>query len=178
MILMGENPSVCISHKPKCTSQITFKLFITVCKRNTNCISWCICSLYFSSKMYSFMYKMFADPLLGWKKRTPKRKWMVLYNFVKFLSNILQIRLLDNCNNGPIAYIPIATGLNYYGLLGYTISYYIHTKQFSQCLPAFCIFGALNSVCDFLLHFFEYNCDFVVISFCCAHAQAYTIYWT
>lgn len=137
--------------------------------------------LHWKKKMFSFIYKIFHDPLYDWKKRTPKRKWIVLYDFVKFLTSTLQIRVLDGCNNGPFAYVPLATGFTYYGLLIYTIFYCIYTRSVSQCLPAFCMFGALNSVKKKLTN--QNNSSygwlfFLSFLYFSPFLKAYTIYFT
>lgn len=83
---------------------------------------------------------------IAWKTKTPYQKWRSFYKFCDFLGELLQIRVFGNLKIGIIGFFPCVTGVVHYGLIIYTVCYYINRGYFVGCLPCFCIFGGVTSV--------------------------------
>lgn len=90
--------------------------------------------------------KLMSYSKYTWSRRTPKQKWNAIYNFTKFLANLIQIGILDDRENGPLMYAPLISGVAYYTSAIYTIYYYSMNGQFYESLSCFCMFGVLTSV--------------------------------
>lgn len=92
----------------------------------------------------------FLNPVLHfknvWIRKTPKEKWCLFFNFLNFVANMLQFRILNGRENGPLAYSPLIPAIGYHSLIFYTVYYYTKFGRFTDSLCCFCIFGAQVSV--------------------------------
>lgn len=81
-----------------------------------------------------------------WKNKTPKQKWNILYQFIRFMGDFIQVRVLSTCEVGLIGYIPALCAVLHLILAIYTIFYYCSIGSLSECLRTFCVSGIVASV--------------------------------
>lgn len=111
----------------------------------------------------------------AWKKKTPKQKWHLLFEFVRYLGDLIQIRILSSNKVSPIGYIPVLAFIIHFILAAYTFYYYISRGSYSECLGTCCISGVAISVRT-IKNWFE---SFIYINFnILSFPKSYSAYFT
>lgn len=83
---------------------------------------------------------------IAWQIKSPKQKWQLFFNFGKFFTDIVQIRIFSDCRIGWVAWIFSGIHCWYYSLVSYTVYFYISTGRVRECLLCFCFLGITTTV--------------------------------
>lgn len=94
----------------------------------------------------------------AWQTKTPKAKWKLFFNFGKFFTDTLQIRLYSDCRIGWVGWLPAVQCVSYFNLLVYTVYFNISSERIKECLLCFCFIGLMITVSNiYCVEFIEKN---------------------
>lgn len=82
----------------------------------------------------------------AWENKTPRKKWYLLYRFVQYLGDLIQLRILSTNKVGLIGYSPVMFLVINISLAMYTFYYYVSRGSYVEIIPCFCVYGAIVPV--------------------------------
>lgn len=108
--------------------------------------------------MIAAKFKLLKKSFLN---KTPKQKWLFLFNFTNFTLKLSGQRSLADGKLNWRSYIYCVLAVVYYTLLPYSVIYHIANNNFVESLFPLCMFGVAVSVsisgqmCNTLLYGFR-----------------------
>lgn len=124
--------------------------------------------MYNLTKIRSFFESPLRNMTSHWQKLNAYGKWHSFKEFLYFFGQNMQFEIFSKRPNGPLPYSCCVISVFSFGLIIYTICYYIHIGEYAKVIPVYCMFGIMVSVCsdqfkEICSDFFSLFYDFVQI---------------